>query len=152
MPIPAVHAEHGGEQLDHAVAGGADDEGGAAGVLVGVDLVEHLRVDARQDRRHHLRVHPFDRARGDAGDQVPRHAQHIARALVGRAAQAVAQVLHRPARQLTAADDPVPRRDAGELHPTRPRHQGLVQIEEGSSALQTVVWLCPRSVGLVTHN
>ncbi len=66
---PALHAEHLGQRLDHAVAGGADDEGGAPGVLVAVDLVEHLRVDARQDRRHHLRAHPLDRLGGDPRDQ-----------------------------------------------------------------------------------
>jgi hypothetical protein len=59
-PDPPVHAEHPRQRFDHAVAGGADDEGRATGVLMGVDLVEHLRVDPRQDRRQDLRVHPFD--------------------------------------------------------------------------------------------
>jgi hypothetical protein len=84
---------------------------------VGIDLIEHLRVDARQDRRHHLGVHPFQTARRHTGDQIARDAQHLRRTLIGGAAQAIAQVLERPAGELTAADDPMPRRDTGELHP-----------------------------------
>ena len=142
-PDPAVHPQHLGQRLDDAVAGGADDEGRAAGVLVPVDLLQHLRVDARQDRRQDLRVHPFDGPHRDAGDQFAGDPQDLGGALVGRPPQAVPQVLDRPAEELPAADDAVPRGDAGELHPARPRHQGLVQVEERSGALQGVPF--PRS-------
>ena len=91
---PAVHAQHPCQRLDHAVASCADDEGCATGVLVGVDLVEHLREDPRQDLRHHLRPHAVDRLCRHAGDQLAGNAQYLGGALIGGAAQAVAQVLH----------------------------------------------------------
>ena len=68
----AVHPEHVRQRLDDAVAGGADDEGRPAGVLVGVDLLQHLRVDARQDRRHHLRGPSARLAGRHPGDQLAR--------------------------------------------------------------------------------
>ena len=67
----AVHPEHLGQLLDQLVAGGADDEGRAALVLVAVDLVEHLRVDPRQDPGQHLRAHPLDVARAGRRRAAP---------------------------------------------------------------------------------
>jgi hypothetical protein len=44
-------------------------------------------------------------------------------------------VLEPPAGELSFADDPLLGGDAGELHPARPRHQGLVEVEECRSPL-----------------
>ena len=137
-PDASVHPQHFGQRFDHAVAGGADDEGRAPGVLVAVDLLQHLGVDARQDRRQDLRVHPFDGPHRDARDQLAGDPQDLTGALVGRPPQPISQVLDGPAEELPAPDDPVSRGDAGELHTARPRHQGLVEIEERSSSLQFV--------------
>ena len=63
-PDPGVGAEHPGERRDEVVAGGADDEGRPPCVLVGVELVEHLRVDAGKDRCHHLGAHAVDLTAG----------------------------------------------------------------------------------------
>ena len=50
---PAVDVEDG-RASRRFVAGGADDERLSAGILMGADLVDHLRVDPRQDAGHQI--------------------------------------------------------------------------------------------------
>src|ERR1700709_2384203 len=84
-------------------------------------------------RRRHP---PLNRLRRDPADQLAGRPQDLAGALVGGSAEAIAQMLYPPAGELAAAADPGLGRDAGELHPGGPRHQGLVQVEEGRAAAQ----------------
>ena len=97
--------EHGGERLDQVVARGADDEGGAALVLVAMDLVEHLRVDAGQDPREHRRRHPLDVPLGHLGEDLLGDVEHRVGLLVRGAAKTVAEVVPAPLGELAARDE-----------------------------------------------
>ena len=135
-PDPALHPEHPSQGRDDPVAGGADDEARPPGVGVGVDLGQHLRVDARQDPGQHLGPHAIDLDARHSGDQIARDLHHLGSLLVARPTQPVAEVIEAPAGELAAPDDPPLRGHPGEDHPRRPRHQGLVEVEEGGRILR----------------
>ena len=122
--------EHTGERLDQVVPGGADDEGLATRVLLAVDLGQHLGVDPRQDPGQDLRPHALDLPRGDVGKRIPGHLQDLVGLLVGGAPEAVPEMISRPLEDLDPGDQPTPASHPRELHPARPRHQGLVKVEE----------------------
>ncbi len=61
-PHAALHAEDARHELDQVVARGAHDEGRAALVAMRIDLVEHLRIDARQDLGQNLRPEALELA------------------------------------------------------------------------------------------
>jgi hypothetical protein len=130
----AVHAEYPGKQPDQLIAGGADDERGPAFVLVGVDLVEHLGVDAGQDPGEQVGNHARDLALGDTAQQLGHLGQQGLGLLVRVTAKPVSQVLACPAHDRRPADDSGPVGRAPEMHARRPRHQGLVEIEESGGA------------------
>jgi hypothetical protein len=98
---------------------------------VAVDLVEHLRVDPRQDAGEELGAHPIDVALRDLGEDLLRDVDHGARLLVGRPAQPVAEMVPPPPGELSAGHEPVAVRDSREDHAAGPRHQRLVEVEEG---------------------
>ena len=100
----AVEGEHVGEQVGHLLGGGGDDVDGLAGVLVAVGALEHLRVQAREHAGEHARGHALQVADGDAGEHLPHPHPDGVGPVVGRAAQAEAQVLVEVAEQLRARD------------------------------------------------
>ena len=95
-PDPALHVEDAGEQLDDAVARGADDERRPAGVLVGADLGDHLRVDPRQDRLEQVGEHPLQRPLRHAAEQSVDLLDERVGVLIGRAAEPEPQVVEPP--------------------------------------------------------
>ena len=129
-PDAAVHVENPSEQLDELVARRRDDEGRAPGVLVGVDLLEHLRVDPRQHADQHLGCHSRDLARRDAVEDLLDLAEQLLGRLVGRAAHPKAHRIDPPTRHLAPADQPGLGRRPRPRQAGGPGDQGPVQIEE----------------------
>src|ERR687898_834299 len=101
-PDPALEAEHLGEQLDERTARRADYENRAPGVLMHVDLFHHLRIDPGEDAGEQVRGHARDLRFGNSPEQVLDHGEQRLCALVGRAAEAKAQVVETPRRELAA--------------------------------------------------
>ena len=136
-PDTARHAEHLGQAADHVIARCADDERRAPLVLVAPDLLEHLRVDPRQDPGHHLRGQPRKLDPRDPFEGLAGHPQQRIGLLVARSHQPVAKVIDPPPRQLAPRDEPMIAGGSREDHARRPGHQGLVEIEKSSARCVT---------------
>ena len=126
----AVEGEHVRQQIGHLLGGRGQDVHGHARVLVGVGAREHLRVQPREHAREHPRREPLQVADAHAGDHLPDAPAHVVGAIVGRAAQAEAQVLVGVARQAAARDHPRLIGGAGEEDARGAGHQRLVEVEE----------------------
>ena len=101
-----VEDEHVGEQVGHLLRGGGDDVDGPPRILVGVGALEHLRVQPRQHPGEHARRHALQVAHGHPGEHLADAPAHLVGPIVGRAAQAKAEVLVEVAQQPPARDHP----------------------------------------------
>jgi len=106
----------GRQRPDQVVARGADDEGGAPVVLVAMDLIEHLGIDARQDPGQHRGRHSLDVPLRHLGEDLLGHLEHGAGLLVRGPPQAVAKVVPAPSGELPASHEPALVRDTCEDH------------------------------------
>ena len=131
---PTVHVEDAGEQLDELVSGGADDERRAAGILVRVDLLEHLWIDPGQQADEHLGRQARKLAgRGALEDELDLAEQLLGR-LVARSPEAEPQRIEPPAQHLAAPDQPRLGRRPRPRQPRAARDQRSVEVEEGRGA------------------
>ncbi len=87
------------QQIGHLLGGGGHDVHQPARVLVRVGALEHLRIQPRQHPREHARGQALQITHWHAGDHLPHALAHLVGAIVGRAAQAKAQVLVHVARE-----------------------------------------------------
>ena len=131
----AVERQHDRHQLRHLLRRRGADEHRSPGVLVLVGDRQHARVQPRQHAREHVRREPLHVAHTYALEQLRDAHPHRVGALVGRAAQAEAQVLPRVRGQPAARDQAGLVRRAAELERRRAGHQRAVEIEERRARL-----------------
>ena len=134
----AVEGEHVRQQVGHLLRGGGHDVHRPARVLVRVGALEHLRIQPRQHPGEHARGQALQVAHGHVGDHLPHALAHLIGAIVGRAAQAEAQVLIRVAREPPARDHARLVSGAREEDPRGARHQRAVEVEERRLAVGAI--------------
>ena len=132
VPVAVVEkAKTCGGQVRHLLRGRGQDVHGNARILMGVGALEHLWVQPRKHPSEHARREPLQVAHRHPRDHLPHALAHVIGAIIGRAAQAEAEVLVQIPRQTRARDHSRLIGRTSEEHARGARHQRLVEVEEG---------------------